>query len=260
MEDDQLAVALADAADAVTVAHFAHAAPAAGVVHKADRSPVTAADHEAEAALRGLLARHRPDDAVLGEEQGGADDRPARLWLLDPVDGTLSFARGIPVWGTLVALERDGVPVLGMVSAPVLGRRWRTTRDGVVTRLPDGTERPARVSAATTLDGALAGCSNPGGLGDPERRAAVVALGDRAQWVAGFESFWGPVLVAEGALDVAVLPEGERWDVAPLRALVEAAGGRCTALDFGARTGRTGAVFSAPGVHDELLAALGAAG
>ncbi len=262
MDDAPLALAMADAADAVTLPRFARGA-AGAVRRKADRSPVTEADALAEQALRDLLHRHRPQDAVLGEELGATGGAAGRRWLLDPVDGTMSFARGIPVWGTLVALEERGSPVLGLVSAPALGRRWWAARG------PDGApgawacetgQAPRRTGVSDTRDlrDALLGCANVGGLGDPQRRAAVVALGERAQWMAGYESFWGPALVAEGALDAAILPEGEEWDLAPLRALVEAAGGRCTALDFGAATGRRGALFSNAALHAELLGALSA--
>jgi histidinol-phosphatase len=247
---------LADVADALTLPRF-HAR-AERVERKPDRSPVTEADRVVEAALRARLAAARPDDAVLGEELGGgaggprdAGD-PRRRWLLDPIDGTMHFVRGIPVWGTLLALEEDGEPVAGLMSAPALGRRWWGHR-ALGARRDDG---PIGVSAVDDLGQALVALANLGTVVLGSRRDGLVALAAEAAWTSGYESFWGPALVAEGGLDVAVLPEQEPWDLAPARALVEAAGGRVAVLDFGARTGRLGAVYANAALHDRVLALL----
>jgi histidinol-phosphatase len=216
------------------------------VRRKADSSPVTEVDQAVERALRAILARERPGDAVLGEEDGGdAEPVPGRArWLLDPVDGTVSYVRGIPVWGTLIGVERDGEAVAGMVSAPALGRRWSATRDAPA---------PWRVSEVDDLGDAVLSVSRYWAAGEPTRRR-LDAVAARAWYGGGYESFLGPVMVAEGAIDVALLPEVEPWDVVPLQALVEAAGGRVTHLDCGAP--RPGALFTNHRLHDPVLDAL----
>ena len=212
---------------------------------KADASPVSEVDREVEAALRAVLAREVPDDDVLGEEEGGHyAGGSGRRWLLDPVDGTVQYVRGIPIWGTLIGLEDGGEAVAGMVSAPALGRRWWGVR---------GEPSPWRASAVADLGDAVLSVSRHWVAGD-EMRARVDALARRCWHAGGFESFLGPVMVAEGGLEAALLPEVEPWDVVPLRAVVEAAGGRCTLLDCGAP--RIGALFSNEPLHEQLLAAL----
>ena len=119
--DLELATRLADAADAITTARFR--ALDLAVERKPDRTPVTDADTAVEDAIRSVLAAERPDDAVLGEERGGSAAK-GRAWVLDPIDGTKNFLRGVPVWATLIALVEEGEPVVGMISAPLLGRRW----------------------------------------------------------------------------------------------------------------------------------------
>ena len=228
-----LLVALADAADAITVARRSDVGATA---NKADGSPVTDVDREVERALRAILARERPDDAVLGEE-GGGDAAGGARWLLDPVDGTVHYLRGIPLWATLIGLERDGVPVAGMVSAPALGRRWTG----------------GRVSELDDLAAAVVSVSRYWAAGDA-MRARVDNLAGRAWHAGGYESFLGPAMVADGAIEVALLPEVEPWDVVPLQAVVEAAGGRVTVLDCGAP--RPGALFTNDRLHERALDAL----
>jgi histidinol-phosphatase len=232
---------LADAADAITVPGQAAIGP---VARKADDSPVTAVDRQVERALRDVLAREAPGDAVLGEEEGGDDAPGRRRWLLDPVDGTVHYVRGIPVWGTLIGLQEGERVLAGMVSAPPLGRRW----SGV-----HGEPSPLRVSATEDLGDAVLSVSRLWAAGDATR-ARVDALARRCWHAGGYESFLGPVMVAQGAIDAALLPEVEPWDVVPLQAVVEAAGGRVSLIHCGAP--RIGALFTNADLHDRLVDAL----
>ena len=205
--DDDLAFALslADDADAITLPRFR--AADLHVDTKPDLTPVSEADRAAESALRARLARERPDEAVLGEEEGGED---ASGWILDPIDGTRNYTRGIPVWATLIAYA-DRVAV---VSAPALGRRWWAER-GAGAYL-DGA--PIHVSTIDRLEDAtvLYGLERP-----PPARAY------EAWHVRGFGDFWAHMLVAEGAAEAAIDASGLAiWDWAPMKILVEEAGGR----------------------------------
>jgi histidinol-phosphatase len=203
--DLELALSLADDADAITLARFR--AGDLQVDTKPDLTPVSEADHAAEAALRQRLARERPGDPVLGEEEGGDD---ASGWILDPIDGTRNYTRGIPVWATLIAYA-DRIAV---VSAPALGRRWWAERG--VGAFVDG--EPIHVSRVERLEDAtvLYGLERP-----PPARAYD------AWHVRGFGDFWAHMLVAEGAADAAVDASGLAiWDWAPMKILVEEAGGR----------------------------------
>jgi histidinol-phosphatase len=203
------ALSLADDADALTLARFR--AADLRVETKADLTPVTDADRAVERAIRERVARERPGDGVLGEEEG--DDGGATRWIVDPIDGTRNFSRGIPVWGTLLALERDGALELGVVSAPALGRRWWAVRGAGA--FANG-ERIG-VSKVATLAEASVSCTY----------ARDLALLERQVWHArGLGDFWQHVLVAEGALDAAVDAKLALWDRAALEPIVEEAGGR----------------------------------
>ena len=216
--DLAFAHALADAADAITLARFR--ASDLRVETKPDLTPVSEADRAAEEAIRALVARDRPGEGVLGEEFG--DDGGATRWIVDPIDGTMNYVRGIPVWGTLLALERDGVVEVGVVSAPALGRRWWAVRgEGAcaarraVPRLGGRARRGLR-----RLDDGPA--RDAAGLGGARRRAWAIR---------GLSDFWQHCLVAEGVLDVAADPGTQLWDYAAVQLLVEEAGGRCTTFD-----------------------------
>jgi histidinol-phosphatase len=231
---------LADAADAITVPRQSDVGATA---NKADGSPVTEVDREVERALRAILRRERPDDAVLGEEDGGDEAGGAR-WLLDPVDGTVHYLRGIPLWATLIGLEEDGHAVAGMVSAPALGRRWWGVRDE---------PSPWRVSEVADVGDAVFATNRLWVAGDGAR-GRIDAFARRCWSAGGYEAFLGAVMVAQGGIDAALLPEVEPWDVVPLRAVVEAAGGRCSLIDCGAP--RIGALFTNAALHDEVLTSL----
>lgn len=178
---------------------------------KSDLSPVTDADRAAERALRERIARDRPGEGVLGEEEG--DDGSAVRWIVDPIDGTRNFSRGLPVWATLIALERDGEVVCGVVSAPALGRRWWAARgDGA---FADG--EALRVSGVGELGQASVSCSYGRDL------ARLEPLTWHAR---GLGDFWQHMLVAEGALDAAVDSRLSLWDYAAVEPIVTEAGGR----------------------------------
>src|SRR5690554_4311765 len=149
--DLAFALELADAADAISVDRIR--ALDLVITTKPDRTLVTDADQAVEQAIRALLAGKRGDDSILGEEFGTEGDS-SRQWIIDPIDGTANYLRGVPVWATLIALAVDGDPVLGLVSAPALGKRWWATRGaGAVVRDSDG-ERALRVSGVAQLEDA----------------------------------------------------------------------------------------------------------
>jgi histidinol-phosphatase len=244
-----LALQMADAADAVTVPRFRSAGLL--VETKPDRSPVSEVDRAAEQAMRALLARERPADGVLGEEFG-ADPVGERRWVLDPIDGTINYLRGIPVWGTLIALEQAGKVVVGVVSAPLLGRRWWASREGgafgngaalQVSRVGRLADAQLSYNAQVTFEEAGWG---PQGL----------ALSRRCWRTRGFGDFWSHMMVAEGAVDLAVDPIAAVWDLAPLQVIVEEAGGRFTDFTGAARLDGGNGVSSNGLVHDAALAIL----
>jgi histidinol-phosphatase len=206
--DLEFALSLADTADAMTLPRFR--APDLRVETKADLTPVTDADRAVERLLRERVATERAGEGVLGEEEGD-DGGPVR-WIVDPIDGTRNFSRGIPVWATLIALERDGERVLGVVSAPALGRRWWAARGGGA--YANG-ER-IQVSQVTSLEAASISCS----LADDLAR-----LEPHVWHARGLGDFWQHVLVAEGALDAAVDAPLALWDYAALEPIVTEAGG-----------------------------------
>ncbi len=235
------ALELADLADSVSLPRFR--AADLRIETKPDLTPVTDADRAVERALRERIEAARPGDAVFGEEEGGA--AVASGWVIDPIDGTRNFSRGVPVWATLIAFEREGVPECGVVSAPALGRRWWGARAEGAFR--DG-ER-IRVSAVARIPDAAVAASYARDL---------TALEPVVWHLRGFGDFWQHMLVAEGALDAAVDAHLARWDTAALVPIVEEAGGRITGLDGGPPRDGEQVVSSNGLIHDEVLAVLGA--
>ncbi len=249
--DLELAFELADVADRISAARFR--AVDLVVETKPDLTPVTEADRAVEAALREVIARERPDHAVLGEEQGatGAEDASCR-WIIDPIDGTKNYVRGVPVWATLIGLQRDGEIVVGVVSAPALSRRWwAATGQGA---FANG-ER-IHVSKVSNLEDAHL-CSD--GFDSWERHGGAdkfMALVRRVWRTRGFGDFWQHMLVAEGSVDIAVEPAVSLWDLAALQVIVEEAGGRFSDLS-GFRRADGGNCCSSNGLlHDAVLDAL----
>ena len=193
---------------------------------KPDLTPVSDADTATERVLREHLSAARPDDVVLGEEYGGAAGA-GRTWVLDPIDGTKNFVRGVPVWATLIALLDDGVPVVGVVSAPALGRRWwAASGSGAWGTSPGGATRRLRVSEVSRLEDASFSYSSPGGWG--ARRPGFDTLVGTVWRSRAYGDFWSHMLVAEGAVDLAGEPELALWDVAALVPVVVEAGGLVT--------------------------------
>ncbi len=253
--DLELALRLADAADTITRARFG--ALDLKVDSKPDLTPVSDADLAVERALRAELERERPGDAVLGEEFGGAAEFTGRQWVLDPIDGTKNFVRGVPVWASLIALLVDGVPVVGVVSAPALSRRWwAATGSGAFTRFESGPPKAIAVSAVRELGAASLAISSLSGWRDLGLRDRLIDLTDAVWRTRGYGDFFGYCLLAEGAVDIATEPEVSLWDLAPLDVLVREAGGRFTALDGSDGPHGGSAVATNSTLHDEVLTRL----
>jgi len=252
-DDLGLALQMADEADALTLDRFG--ALDLHVETKPDLTPVTDADKSAEELLRGLLVANRPDDAVVGEEFGGTAVFEGRQWVLDPIDGTKNFVRGVPVWSTLIALLQDGIPMVGVVSAPALGRRWwASSGEGAFTSF-NGVTRRISVSGVSELDSASLSYSDLT-TGWEDRRPQFVELTDAVWRVRGYGDFWSYCLLAEGAVDVVTEPEVKLWDLAPLDIVVREAGGRFTSID-GAPGPHGGSAIATNGLlHDEVLGRL----
>jgi histidinol-phosphatase len=257
--DLELALSLADDADAISLPRFR--AVDLRVDTKPDLTPVTDADQAVERAIRERLERERPGEGVLGEEEGDTSSAPKVFqpgdgglaavasssvrWIVDPIDGTRNFSRGIPVWATLIALERDGVVVCGVASAPALGRRWWAARGEGAYR--DG-ER-IHVSQIDSIGEATVSFSRSG-LSDPR----TIDLALRAWHAQPFSDFWAHLLVAEGAVEVAVEHEMNPWDNAVLQVVVEEAGGRFTDLAGNARYDGGSAISTNGVLHDAVVA------
>lgn len=252
-KDLALALELADRADELTMDRFG--ALDLRVDTKPDLTPVTDADQGAETQLRAALERSRPEDSVFGEEFGGTATLTGRQWVLDPIDGTKNFVRGVPVWCTLIALLHDGVPVVGVVSAPALGRRWWAASGEGSFGSFRGNTRRLSVSAVADLESASLSYSDLT-TGWDDRRDAFVALSDDMWRVRGYGDFWSYCLVAEGAVDVAVEPEVKLWDLAPLDVIVREAGGEFTSVDGTAGPHGGSAVATNGLLHDQVLARL----
>ena len=257
-DDLALALELADLADSITRERFQ--AADLRVDTKPDMTPVTEADTAVERALRDRLASARPTDAVLGEEYGGPDEaRSGRRWIIDPIDGTKNFVRGIPVWGTLVALQDGDVLTLGVASAPALHHRWWASR-GAGAHADDGTARSPRrlrVSAVGELADAQLSFSGLDYWEDFGLLDGVIELSRRCWRTRAFGDFWHYMLVAEGAVDVAVEPIVSLWDLAAPRVIVEEAGGRFTDLG-GTPTADGGDAIATNGlVHEAALGIVG---
>jgi histidinol-phosphatase len=245
--DLAFAFVLADAADAVTLARFR--AADLRVETKPDLTPVSEADHAAEETVRVLVEASGRGEGVYGEEYGDASGAGAR-WIVDPIDGTQSYVRGIPVWATLLALERDGVVVCSVVSAPALGRRWWAERGAGA--FADGVR--LRVSGVSRVEDAVVSTTSaremPRGWG---------VLVERAWSNRGLGDFWQHCLVAEGAVDVGCDPVMNLWDYAAVQLVVEEAGGRCTTFAGGEPAIDDSFVSTNGVLHDEVVSLLSGA-
>jgi histidinol-phosphatase len=259
-DDLALALELADLADAITVERFR--ASDLVVECKPDMTPVTEADRAVEELLRARLQQSRPGDAVVGEEfgSGGLDAGSGRRWIIDPIDGTKGYVRGMPVWATLLALEIDGEAALGVVSAPALHRRWWAS-SGTGAWLTDGLSREPRalrVSAVSSLgDSQL--CY--GGIEDWEAAGRdtglLLELGSRCWRTRGVGDVWSYMLVAEGAAEIGVDPIVSVWDLAAPRTIVEQAGGRFTDFSGVSRADGGSGLATNGLLHDQVLEIIG---
>jgi histidinol-phosphatase len=254
-DDLMLALTLADRADALTTARFG--ALDLRVDTKPDLTPVTDADRAVESDVREVLGRERADDSVLGEEFGGTRTFSGRQWVIDPIDGTKNFVRGVPVWASLIALLHDGVPLVGVVSAPALQRRWWAARgQGSFATVGGASPRRLSVSSVADLGSASLSFSSLSGWAQLGLRERFVELTDAVWRVRAYGDFLSYCLVAEGAVDIAAEPEVSVWDLAALDVLVCEAGGHFTALD-GTPGPHGGSAVATNGLlHDEVLSRL----
>ncbi|WP_157250638.1 histidinol-phosphatase [Nonomuraea typhae] len=224
IDDLRLAHVMADAADDLTMRRFK--AVDLKVETKPDLTPVSDADRAVEEAIRGTLRRARPRDAVVGEEFGKTG-WGARSWIIDPIDGTKNYVRGVPVWATLIALMDHGEVVVGLVSAPALGRRWWAAKGGGSWTGKSLTKASRmQVSAVRELSDASFSYSSFGGWEKQGRLGDFLDL-SRACWrTRAYGDFWSHMMVAEGSVDLSAEPELSPWDMAALTVIVEEAGGR----------------------------------
>ena len=228
--DLALAQTLADAADQISLARFM--ALDLNVETKPDRSPVTDADRAVELALKAILAEHRPNDGIIGEEFGVNQGDTKREWIIDPIDGTANYMRGVPVWATLIALAIDGKPVVSVVSSPALGRRWWAAPEvGAFTRDVNGVVRSIRVSKIADLEHASFSYNNLQ-LWDSEGYLDELMGISREVWrTRAYGDFLSYMFLAEGSLEIVAEHDLKVYDIAALVPIVEQAGGEFSAID-----------------------------
>jgi histidinol-phosphatase len=196
----------------------------AQVIWKSDNSPVTVADREAEAHLRKILLDAFPDDGFLGEESGDHPSKSGYRWIVDPIDGTRSFVRGIPHWATLVGLEHDGQPIAGVAFEPVIDRMWRALQGAGAFR----DDERIHVSRIDKLDESVMFYSSLAWFVKAGRQSQILKLVAATQRQRGYGDYYGHLLVAQGAGEFMVEHGVHAWDVAALKVIVEEAGGRFT--------------------------------
>lgn len=253
-DDLRFAHTLADAAEKITMSRFR--AVDLVVESKPDLTLVSDADRAAEDLIRGILKRQRPRDAVEGEEYETTGHGPRR-WVIDPIDGTHNFVRGVPVWATLIALVDNEKPILGIVAAPALGRRWwAATGSGTWTGRSLAAAKRVSVSKVSRLADASLSYSSITSWAGVQRQRAFLDLAESCWRNRAYGDFWSYMLVAEGAVDIAAEPELAVYDMAALVPIVTEAGGRFTSLE--GREGPWGgnAVATNGQLHDEVLARL----
>ena len=258
LQDDLALARVAVAnADLVSLARFR--AQDLVVTTKPDRTPVTDADQAVERVIRATLSASRPEDDIFGEEMGTDSNtigaRPGRQWIIDPIDGTAGFLRGLPIWGTLVALAIDGVPVVGAISAPALGKRWfgATGLGSWSTTSGSREEVPLQVSKVGSVADATVSYNSIGQWVADGRQESLLALTGRAWRTRALGDFWPYMLVAEGSLDMVGEPDLQPYDLAAIQPIVEGAGGRFSSLD-GENSVWSGSALATNGlIHDEVL-------
>ena len=252
-EDLVLAIELAEIADAISLARFR--ALDLRVDTKPDRSPVTDADRTVELALKEHLAAKRPGDGIVGEEFGNSGST-TRKWIIDPIDGTANYLRGVPVWATLISLSIDGKAVVSVVSAPALGRRWWAAPGVAETSDIDGSVRPLKVSAVADLENTSLSYNNLQLWDSYGYLDRLIALSRKVWRTRAYGDFYSYMLLAEGSVDVVAEHDLKLYDIAALVPIVEQAGGRFTAID-GPLTEETASVLATNGkLHDTVAAEL----
>ncbi|MGV8876833.1 MAG: inositol monophosphatase family protein [Rhodoglobus sp.] len=250
-DDLALALALADDADLISLDRFS--ALDLEVTTKPDRTPVTDADTAVERSIRAGIAAARPGDSLLGEEYGEVGTS-RRQWIIDPIDGTANFLRGVPIWGTLISLAIDGVPQLGVVSSPALGKRWwAAIGHGAFAQAHGAQPHAISVSKVTTLEAASISYNSLPGWDQAGRLEAVIAL-TRATWRSrAIGDMWAYMLLAEGSLDVVGEFDLQPYDMAALIPIVSEAGGRFTSV-AGQPGPWGGSALATNGIlHDEVV-------
>jgi histidinol-phosphatase len=254
-DDLRLAHVLADDADSTTTARFK--ALDLHVMSKPDLTPVTDADQAVEENIRRTLSRVRSRDAVVGEEQG-TTGHSQRRWVVDPIDGTKNFVRGVPVWATLISLVVDDEVVLGVVSAPQLQRRWwASVGNGAWTGRSLLKATQIHTSDVRRLEDASLSYSSLSGWEDSGRLDDFLSLSRRCWRTRAYGDFWSYMLVAEGAVDIATEPDLELYDMAALDVIVREAGGQFTSLDGTPGPFGGNALASNGHLHEAALAFLG---
>ena len=254
--DLDLAIRLADIADEISLKRYQ--ALDLVVETKPDLSPVTDADKAVESAIRNEISKVRADDLVVGEEFGSPDSLAGKYyWVIDPIDGTKNYLRGVPTWATLIGLiDPNGEVVVGVVSAPALARRWWAAKDlGAKTQFKSGVGvgeiSELKVSKVSKLNDASISYSDLVGWGS--RKDKFVALQEKVWRTRGHGDFWSHMLVAEGAVDVAVEPSLSLWDMAALDVIVREAGGKFTNLDGKDGPHGASAISSNGLLHDSFI-------
>ena len=254
--DLDLAIRLADIADEISLKRYQ--ALDLVVETKPDLSPVTDADKAVESAIRNEISKVRTDDLVVGEEFGSPDSLAGKYyWVIDPIDGTKNYLRGVPTWATLIGLiDPTGEVVVGVVSAPALARRWWAAKDlGAKTQFKSGVGvgeiSELKVSKVSKLNDASISYSDLVGWGS--RKDKFVALQEKVWRTRGHGDFWSHMLVAEGAVDVAVEPSLSLWDMAALDVIVREAGGKFTNLEGKDGPHGASAISSNGLLHDAFI-------
>ena len=258
-DDLRLAHLLADNADSLAMDRFL--AVDLKISTKPDLTLVTEVDQSVEEVIRRTLKSARTRDMILGEEHGEEDGSVGvseRRWIIDPIDGTNNFVRGVPVWATLIALEENGEIVASCVSAPALSRRWWATKGGgAFTGKSLRHPRQIHVSTISDISNASFSYSSPGGWDEVGKLDRFIALTRRCWRSRAYGDFWSYMLLAEGAVDIAAEPDLEVYDMAALVPIVTEAGGRFTSLSGVPGPWGGNAVATNGVLHDEVLSRLG---
>lgn len=248
--DLDLALQLADIADKISLERFR--ALDLHVENKPDRSPVTDADRSVEQAIKKILAEKAPTDALIGEEYGNTGTS-SRTWIIDPIDGTANYLRGVPIWATLIALAIDGKPVVSVVSAPAMGRRWWAAPEvGAFTKDIDGSTRELKVSAIAELENASLSYNNLQLWDQAGMLPQLTELSRKIWRTRAYGDFWSYMLLAEGSVDIVAEHDLKIYDIAALVPVVEQAGGRFSALN-GPLTAETSSVLATNGKLHQVV-------